>query len=242
VPEPEPEPAEPVPELSPPGERPVVEPAAAPFVDDVGGLPETLSFLATFFFAFFDFVFACVSSLATVVLLEDMPVLRSRADDSERLSALLSSLANAVVVSTELLPETVEPAGRDVLAVEFVSILALVPFAVLLLSEYELPCGFCELAGTVGDASALTLDEAAGVAGAVAPAVELSLLPLGIAWLVALLLIEPCVLDVVELVVASGDCLFFLKSPMASALPAAKAMIEVVRNTGASLRMRISLG
>jgi len=47
-------------------------------------------------------------------------------------------------------------------------------------------------------------------------------------------------LVVVELVVAAGACLFFLKSPIASALPAAKARIDVVRNTGASLRIGIS--
>jgi len=45
----EPEPLEP----SPPGERPVVDFAAAGFVELVGGLPETLSFFATFFLAFF---------------------------------------------------------------------------------------------------------------------------------------------------------------------------------------------
>ena len=57
----------PEPLLSPPGERPVVEPAAAALVDEVGGLPETLSFFATFFFAFFALVFTVVSSVATVV-------------------------------------------------------------------------------------------------------------------------------------------------------------------------------
>jgi len=196
VPEPEPEPdPEPAPAPSPAlPEPPPFESFAPGLPLLLGGVPAT-SFLATFFFAFFVFVlFTLVSSAAAVVVLVVMPVLRSRAEDSERLRALLSSLASAVAVSTDRLPETFEPAG-DVDVTELGAAgLALGATDGMLLSVLLL------LPGTEGDI------------------VEL----------------------VVELVVASGACLFFLKSPMASALPAAKARIDVVRNTGASLRIGIS--
>jgi hypothetical protein len=117
VPEPEPEPdPEPDPEPAPAPSPALPEPP--PFESFAPGLPLLLggvpatSFLATFFFAFFVFVlFTFVSSAAAVVVLVVMPVLRSRAEDSERLRALLSSLASAVAVSTDRLPETFEPAG-----------------------------------------------------------------------------------------------------------------------------------
>jgi hypothetical protein len=240
------------PEPSPPGERPVVEPAAAPFVTLVGGLPETLSFLATFFFAFFDFTLVeCVSvlldsdvSFAATVLCDlvdfaavSCVAMVERSLPAWRLSACLSSLASAVVASDECnavgdvpVPATVALPLLYVPVVLFEFILALVPGEVPLLSLYELPCGFCVLALTVGDALGGTVLEAAGSPAFIAPAVELSLLPTGVAWFVVLV-------DIDEVVLASGAFLDLCMSPIANALPAAKASIELVRKRGASLRM-----
>jgi len=65
-----------LPELSPPGERPVVELAAAPFVELVGGLPETLSFFATFFLAFFALCFGL--AFVSVETVDDVVSLAAR--------------------------------------------------------------------------------------------------------------------------------------------------------------------
>jgi len=212
VPEPDPEP-EPEPEPDPaPAPEPAPSPALPeppPFESFAPGLPlllgvvPAMSFLATFFFAFFVFVlFTVVSSAAAVVVLVVMPVLRSRAEDSERLRALLSSLASAVAVSTERLPETFDPVG----AVDDTELG--VPGLALVAAGGRLLSVAVPLFGPFGDGDIVVLvgDE----------------------------------LVVAGLVVASGACLCFLKSPIASALPAAKARMDVVRNTGASLRIGIS--
>lgn len=88
---------------SPPCERPVVEPAAAPLVELVGGLPDMLSFFATFFLAFFDFeeVDLDVTSCEATV---------ERSLEAWRLNACLSSFARALVASTECVEETELPA------------------------------------------------------------------------------------------------------------------------------------
>jgi hypothetical protein len=155
------------------------------------------------------------------------------------------SSARAAVVSVERPDAVDEPDVALPLLYEpavpvFESMRAFVPLAVELLSVYDVPCGFCVFAGTVGDALATTEPDAAEdtlpevvAAGAIVPVDVLGLPPS---------LAVEVVLGVVALeLVVCGDFLSFLKSPIASALPAAKARIEVVRNIGASLRIVISM-
>lgn len=150
----------------PPAERPVTDFAAAPLVEAVGGLPEMLSFLATFFFAFFALCFglSVVSVLSSVVVDEFAAIALGSPEPSlARLSLRVSSFARAVELSVERLDITLLPDVEVVaLPVELLSILAFVPGADALLSEYDMPCGFCVFAGTVGDALALTEPDAAG--------------------------------------------------------------------------------
>jgi len=116
------------------------------------------------------------------------------------------------------------------------AIFAFVPGEEVLLSAYDMPCGFCEFEGTVGEALALTEPEAAGavldeVIDEDVFADESAGRPLSLDVEVVL----GVVID--ELLVVSGAFWSFLKWPIASALPAASARMEVVRNIGASLRM-----
>jgi len=157
-------------------------------------------------------------------------------------SACLSSFASAVVVSVER--GEAELFGEfDVVALplsyvaadELLAILAFVPGAELLLSAYDMPCGFCEFAGTVGEALALTEPDAAGavldeVIDEDVLADESTGRPLSLEVDVVL----GVVIDELDV---SGAFWSFLKWPIASALPAASARMEVVRNIGASLRM-----
>jgi hypothetical protein len=231
-------------EPSPPGELPVVDFAAAPFVEVVGGLPETLSFFAIFFLAFFalclGFTVVSVDTSVDDAVFAATFVLLLVGDSAARLRRCVSSFASAVVASGEWpgIDVSFEVVALPLLYVadeELLAILAFVPGAELLLSAYDMPCGFCEFAGTVGDALALTEPDAAGavldeVIGEDVLADESAGRPLSLEVEVVLGVV------IVELDV-SGAFWSFLKWPIASALPAASARMEVVRNMGASLRM-----
>jgi hypothetical protein len=194
------EPEEP-PDESPEPDAPPAESCAARLVDGTG-VAGTLSFLATFFFAFFTCLVVVVVSFAAVFSVAIVP--RSPVD--WRLSACLSSFASAAVWSSEWPDIDVVFVGAvdDAATVLLLSMRAFVPGSVEDFSLYDMPCGLAVFAGTVGDA-------AGGVV--------------------------PVLFTVEDDGVASGALLFFLKLPIASALPPAKTMMDVVRNNGASLRM-----